>query len=78
MLVQQQQQQLPLQQEQQLEQHHEQPQGQQSVPSPACQSEQAGSEGTIVHPFETEPGDHAETPPEAYQHIETLLARLAK
>ncbi|KAI8474257.1 MAG: hypothetical protein J3K34DRAFT_145652 [Monoraphidium minutum] len=29
------------------------------------------------HPFETDPGDHAETPFEAYQHVEPLLARLA-
>ncbi|KAG1652013.1 hypothetical protein FOA52_008733 [Chlamydomonas sp. UWO 241] len=30
------------------------------------------------HPFQTEPGDHAETPVEAYAHIALLLSRLAK
>jgi hypothetical protein len=30
------------------------------------------------HPFETDPGDHAETPFEAYEHLEPLLARLAR
>jgi hypothetical protein len=30
------------------------------------------------HPFQTEPGDHAETPFEAYQHIEPLLGRVAR
>ena len=30
------------------------------------------------HPFESEPGDHAETPLEAYQHIAPLLSRLAR
>ena len=30
------------------------------------------------HPFETEPGDHAETPFEAYEHIAPLLHRLAR
>jgi hypothetical protein len=30
------------------------------------------------HPFQTEPGDHAETPLEAYEHIAPLLHRLAR
>jgi hypothetical protein len=30
------------------------------------------------HPFETDPGDHAETPFEAYEHLDLLLTRLAK
>lgn len=30
------------------------------------------------HPFKTDPGDHAETPFEAYAHLDLLLARLAK
>ena len=30
------------------------------------------------HLFETEPGDHAETPYEAYEHIAPLLNRLAR
>lgn len=30
------------------------------------------------HPFETEPGDHAETPFDAYEHIAPLLTRLAR
>jgi hypothetical protein len=30
------------------------------------------------HPFETDPGDHAETPFEAYAHLDLLLSRLAK
>ena len=30
------------------------------------------------HPFETEPGDHAETPLDAYEHIAPLLTRLAR
>ena len=32
----------------------------------------------VVHEFATEPGDHAETPLEAYQHIAPVLERLAK
>ncbi|EFJ45758.1 hypothetical protein VOLCADRAFT_105839 [Volvox carteri f. nagariensis] len=32
---------------------------------------------SVVHGFATEPGDHAETPLQAYEHIEPLLARLA-
>lgn len=49
----------------------EQPQQQQQQqPQPAAQESE--------HPFETDPGDHAETPFEAYQHLDLLLTRLAK
>lgn len=34
--------------------------------------------GQAEHPFETDPGDHAETPFEAYEHLDLLLARLAR
>ena len=38
----------------------------------------AGRESASEHPYETEPGDHAETPIEAYEHIAPLLTRLAR
>jgi hypothetical protein len=38
----------------------------------------AAEEQDSKHPFETDPGDHAETPFEAYAHLDLLLARLAK
>jgi hypothetical protein len=38
----------------------------------------AAAEQESAHPFETDPGDHAETPFEAYAHLDLLLARLAK
>ena len=41
------------------------------------QATQACASSGVVHPFETEPGDHAETPLSAYEHIEQLLARVA-
>lgn len=41
-----------------------------SVAAPAAAEED--------HPFETDPGDHAETPAEAYEHLDLLLTRLAK
>ncbi|KAG2453624.1 hypothetical protein HYH02_001839 [Chlamydomonas schloesseri] len=40
-------------------------------------SRQACASSGVVHAFATEPGDHAETPLQAYEHIEPLLARLA-
>jgi hypothetical protein len=52
----------------------EQPQQQ---PPPAAAAAAAAVQES-EHPFETDPGDHAETPFEAYQHLELLLTRLAK
>jgi hypothetical protein len=39
-------------------------------------AESAGAQAE--HPFETDPGDHAETPFAAYEHLDLLLTRLAK
>lgn len=50
-----------------------QQQQQQHQPSPAAAAAQESE-----HPFETDPGDHAETPFEAYQHLDLLLTRLVK
>lgn len=50
-----------------------------AAPAPAPDAESTPATASFEqHPFETDPGDHAETPFEAYQHIEPLLARLAK
>lgn len=45
--------------------------------TPGAQADATAQADAVVHLFETEPGDHAETPLEAYEHIEPLLARLA-
>lgn len=53
----------------------DQPQQQQpaaAAPTPAAEHQES------EHPFETDPGDHAETPFEAYDHLDLLLTRLAK
>lgn len=44
----------------------------------AAEGAQLAADQEDPHPFETDPGDHAETPFEAYQHLELLLMRLAK
>ncbi|KAG2495856.1 hypothetical protein HYH03_006094 [Edaphochlamys debaryana] len=41
------------------------------------QSRQACASSGVVHDFATEPGDHAETPLQAYEHIAPLLERIA-
>jgi len=38
----------------------------------------AGSAGAMVHPFDTDPADHCETPQEAYEHLAPFLKQLAK
>lgn len=48
-----------------------------AAPGPAPPAAESVS-GQAEHPFETDPGDHAETPFEAYEHLDLLLTRLAK
>lgn len=69
------------------------PETQQDAPPLAVAAAEAGAAAAAVeravgpaavkeqhqqHPFETDPGDHAETPFEAYEHLDLLLTRLAK
>jgi hypothetical protein len=51
---------------------------QQDVPPSAAIAVPAAAVAEEEHPFETDPGDHAETPFEAYEHLDLLLTRLAK
>ncbi|GAX73251.1 hypothetical protein CEUSTIGMA_g705.t1 [Chlamydomonas eustigma] len=75
------------------EKHATSPQTEQSTDETASESKQeslpvqnhgpgqaCGVETSVssLHPFQTDPGDHAETPFEAYQHIEPLLGRVAR
>jgi hypothetical protein len=54
---------------------------QQDTPLPAAAAAAVAAAAPAAeeeHPFETDPGDHAETPFEAYEHLDLLLTRLAK